>query len=54
MWDLINDLCDRRNKNPLSHASCNIFNNKLDLTISISKDIEEINNLINLIISNFL
>ena len=54
MWDLINDLCDRRNKNPLCHASCNIFNNKQDLTVSISKDIEEINNLINLIISNFL
>lgn len=57
IWDLINDLCDRRNKNPLCHASCNIFNNKQDLTVSISKDIEEFNNLINLInliISNYL
>ena len=54
MRDLINDLFDRQNKNPLCHASCNIFNNKQDLTILISKDIEEINNLINLIINNFL
>ena len=54
IWDLINDLCDRRNKNPLCHASSNTFNNKQDLTVSISKDIEEFNNLINLIISNYL
>ena len=52
MWTSINNLCDRRNKNPLCHASCNIFSNKQDLSISIRKDIDEVNILIDTIIRN--
>lgn len=51
MWSLINDLCDRRNKNPLCHASSNIFNSKRDISISIKNDINSINNLIDNIIN---
>lgn len=54
MWSLINNLCDRRNKNPLCHASCNVFSNKQDLSVSINKDIENINNLVDLIINRFI
>lgn len=46
MWQSINDLCDRRNKNPLCHASCDAFSNKQDISISILNDIEEINKLV--------
>lgn len=54
MWQSINDLCDRRNKNPLCHASCDIFSNKHDISISILNDINEINNLIDEIIKNYI
>lgn len=54
MWNLINNLCDRRNKNPLCHASCNVFTNKQDLSVSINKDIENINNLISDIVNNYI
>ena len=54
MWTLINNLCDRRNKNPLCHASCNVFSNKQDLSISINKDITEINELISTIVNEYI
>lgn len=54
IWASINNLCDRRNKNPLCHANCNIFSNKRDLSISIKEDINEINNLIDKIIKNYI
>lgn len=54
MWQSINDLCDRRNKNPLCHASCDVFSNKQDISISILNDINEINNLIDEIIKNYI
>lgn len=37
-WTTISDLCDRRNKNPLCHADCNVLMSK--------KDIEELNSLV--------
>ena len=54
MWKSINNLCDRRNKNPLCHASCNIFQNKRDISCSISKDIEDINNILGKIIDDYV
>lgn len=54
MWKSINNLCDRRNKNPLCHASCNIFQNKMDISNSIIKDIDDINNILDKIIDNYL
>ena len=54
MWTSINDLCDRRNKNPLCHASCNVFFNKQDLSISISRDINDVNNIIDIIIDTYI
>ena len=54
MWISINNLCDRRNKNLLCHASCNVFSNKQDLSVSIKKDIHNINNLIDKIIDDYI
>lgn len=54
MWQSINDLCDRRNKNPLCHASCDVFSNKQDISISILNDINEINNLVDDIIRLYI
>lgn len=54
MWNSINNLCDRRNKNPLCHASCNIFHSKRDLSNSILKDIDNINNILDEIIDNYI
>ena len=54
MWQSINDLCDRRNKNPLCHASCDAFSNKQDISISILNDINEINNLVDDIIKLYI
>ncbi len=53
-WKTISDLCDKRNKNPLCHASCNIFFNKKDLTSTIMKDITETNDLISKIIDTYI
>ena len=54
MWQSINDLCDKRNKNPLCHASCDAFSNKQDISISILNDINEINNLVDDIIKLYI
>ena len=54
MWNSINNLCDRRNKNPLCHASCNIFQSKRDLSNSILKDIDNINNILDEIVDNYI
>lgn len=54
MWQSINDLCDRRNKNPFCHASCNIFSSKKDLTQSITIDIDNINDIVNQIIDRYV
>lgn len=54
MWNSINDLCDRRNKNPLCHASCNVFSNKQDISISIVKDIKDINDIVDKIIEKYI
>ena len=54
MWNSINDLCDRRNKNPLCHASCNVFSNKQDISISIIKDINDINDIVDKIIEKYI
>ena len=53
-WQIINNLCDKRNSNPLCHANCNIFTNKKDLSSVILKDINGINNLISEIIDIYI
>lgn len=52
-WNIISDLCDIRNKNPLCHASLQIFNSKSDLSKKIEKDILQTNTLIDKIINNY-
>ena len=54
MWTLINNLCDRRNKNPLCHASCNVFSSRHDLSVSINNDISEVNALVDTIIKKYI
>ena len=54
MWTLINNLCDRRNKNPLCHASCNVFSSRHDLSVSINNDISEVNALVDAIIKKYI
>lgn len=50
MWGTINELCDRRNKNPLCHANCDVFLNKRDISSLIECDIKKLNILIDNII----